>query len=340
MYYPSTTSKIFKNPPSDFLEIEDNSVNLLISEPLVPMAEYLDSYFFKNEEIELYFSVKEHQKAFYLMHKQIEDVFKNCFKKLKNDAIVAIITTNPLRTIDGMDRIFCNSCKISLFFLENGFIQMPSFFVYEKLGNKKIKNAFSEKKFSYNKCKEILIFKNKKERDFVTDKELYIKKSSDLFDFEKKDYFESEWDGVANIEILYRIISIFTIYEDVVLDPFDFESNTFNICNLLGRNSFIYNNNLKKIIEKNKLNKITCDKFEKEIKKLKKECKIYNVSLFNLTNFFNYNLNIPVSTESKSNISKYVIESIDEKINESSNVYDIKYKSIKYEEKENAICSQ
>jgi len=66
------------------------------------------------------------EKAFELMHKELDKVYDECIKVLKEDGIICINIGDATRTINGLFQMFTNGNRTVKYFLSKGYTQLPS----------------------------------------------------------------------------------------------------------------------------------------------------------------------------------------------------------------------
>ncbi|MBD3350409.1 MAG: site-specific DNA-methyltransferase, partial [Candidatus Lokiarchaeota archaeon] len=72
-------------------DLEDNSIDLVVTSPPYPMIKMWDSMFFSiNTEIKDAIEEKDGMKAFLLMHKELEKTWAECLRVLKTGGTACI----------------------------------------------------------------------------------------------------------------------------------------------------------------------------------------------------------------------------------------------------------
>ncbi|MFX1570024.1 MAG: DNA-methyltransferase [Promethearchaeota archaeon] len=291
-----TTHKVFFKNSSDMSELESNSVELIITSPPYPMIEMWDSLFFNlNDEIKITLEKENGKKAFELMHKELEKVWKEVARVLKLGGIICINIGDATRKIGKNFQLFPNHVKITNFFQNIEFVELPCI-LWRKPTNSPNKflgsgmlppNAYVTLEHEY-----ILIFrKGEVKRDIQPKSE--SRYHSAFFWEERNKWFSDIWDDIRGIsqdidtnyftqneirhrtaayplEIPYRLINMYSIYNDLVLDPFWGTGTTSLAAMISARNSIGYelNSNFKVFFKKNldKLTKLSLDVIKYRIK--------------------------------------------------------------------------
>jgi len=261
-----TTHKIIIGDSSKMEEVEDGSVHLIVTSPPYPMIEMWDNLFrrideridetWKKMEVETNKRRKEKyiRKIYYLMHENLVRVWKECYRVLVEGGIACINIGDATRKLNGTFRLFPNHAKIIEHFEKIGFVTLP-YILWKKPTNKP--NAFLGSGFlppnAYVTldCEFILIFRKGEPRKFEPHNPL---RYASAYTKEERDrWFTQIWEitgtkqtinerRVAAFpeEIPYRLIRMFSIIGDTVLDPFLGTGTTMKVAINLNRNSIGY----------------------------------------------------------------------------------------------------
>ena len=330
---------IFKNS-QNMQHIENGSVNLIVTSPPYPMIEMWDEIFFNmNPQIKDSFNTNDFKTAFQLMHGELNRTWKECFRVLKEGGIIAINIGDATRTLNKNFQLFTNHVKIIEFMQSLGMQSLPPI-IWRKTSNKPNKfmgsgmlpvNAYVTLEHEY-----ILIFRKGNKRKFSKEETIKRRKSAFFWE-ERNNWFSDVWKDIVGenqtidkshktnrdrnaafpLELALRLINMFSIYEDIVLDPFLGTGTTTIASAILGRNSIGYEidqsfenlikerfNNLKTITEQYINNRINSHKkfIEDYINKKNKSFKHYNE-----------NLKLSVMTSQEKKIDFYSITHIEKK---------------------------
>jgi DNA modification methylase len=247
-------------------ELDSNSIDLMITSPPYPMIEMWDSLFSSlNNEIKQTLENGDGTKAFNLMHEELDKVWVEVSRVLKFGGIACINIGDATRKISNNFQLFPNHVKITNFFQNNSFIELPCI-LWRKPTNSPNKflgsgmlppNAYVTLEHEY-----ILIFrKGKIKRDIQPKSE--NRYQSAFFWEERNRWFSDIWDdfrGVSQsldranhiqrkmrkrsaafpLELPYRLINMFSLYNDTVLDPFWGTGTTTLTAMISARNSIGY----------------------------------------------------------------------------------------------------
>jgi len=280
----STWHKIYLKDSRKMEEIESESVHLVVTSPPYPMIEIWDNMFrqlderidkaWKRMEEEQDKEKKEKivKEIFELMHENLAQTWKEVYRVLVDGGIACINIGDAARTINGIFRVFPNHAKVIEHFEKIGFVTLP-YILWKKPTNKpkyKGKGAFlgsgmlPPNAYVTLDCEFILIFRKGEPRRFKPNDPLRY--ASRYTKEERDKWFTQIWEipgtkqtlskverRVAAFpeEIPRRLIRMFSIIGDTVLDPFLGTGTTTKVAIELKRNSIGYemDKQLRKVIE-------------------------------------------------------------------------------------------
>lgn len=288
-----TSHKIYLKNATQMKEVNDESVDLIITSPPYPMIEMWDDMFFKlNSKIEHEFNNNNYMNVFYLMHNELNKVWKECNRILKDGGIICVNIGDATRTLNKDFQLYSNHTIINKAFMDMGLKPLP-IILWRKTANKPNKfmgsgmlpsNAYVTLEHEY-----ILIFRKGEKRRFKS-------KSRDRYESayfweERNNWFSDIWfdlkgvsqsiNGKSNnkelrersaaypIELSYRLTAMFSSYNDTVLDPFWGTGTTSISSMILKRNSIGY-----------ELSKDFKTLFEERLTNITKITKKYNQNRF------------------------------------------------------------
>jgi DNA modification methylase len=261
-----TVHQIFFKNSSRMNEVESNSIDLIVTSPPYPMIEMWDSLFSRlNEKIQVALQEGAGFKAFNLMHAELENVWREVVRIVKPGGIVCINLGDATRNIRNNFQLFPNHVKTTTFFQDNGFVALPSI-LWRKPTNSPNKflgsgmlptNAYVSLEHEY-----ILIFRKGDEKRKLPPA-LENRYHSAYFWEERNKWFSDIWldlkgvsqkmkDQIGNkgkvrersaafpLKLPYRLINMFSIYGDTILDPFWGTGTTTIAAMISGRNSVGY----------------------------------------------------------------------------------------------------
>lgn len=257
----STNHRIVIGDSRSLSEIDDNSVELVVTSPPYPMIEMWDGLFSEfNSDIKEHLENSEGQSAFARMHEELEKVWTEVSRVLVDGGIACINIGDATRKVDGSFRVFQNHSRIIDSFRNLGFEPLPEI-LWRKPVNSGAKfmgsgmlppNAYVTLEHEY-----ILVFRNGKDnRSFEPGSERRY--NSAYFWEERNRWFSDIWTDVKGelqsiensdlrdrsaaypFEIPYRLINMYSVCRDTVLDPF-FGTGTTSLASMVSaRNSIGY----------------------------------------------------------------------------------------------------
>ena len=238
--------------------ISDNSIQLIVTSPPYPMIEMWDSCFAEQDaSIETLVHNKQYEVAFEHMHIMLDDIWKECDRVLMPNGFICINVGDATRTFDGIFRLFSNHTRIMQFFQSHGYFALPDV-IWRKQSNSPNKfmgsgmlpaGAYVTYEHEY-----ILIFRKGGKREFNTQSEKDNRRSSAYFWEERNTWFSDLWEikgtkqkmilnksrgrsAAFPFEIPYRLINMYSVKGDTVLDPFVGTGTTMLACMASERNS-------------------------------------------------------------------------------------------------------
>lgn len=255
-------------------ELEDSSVDLIVTSPPYPMIEMWDGILGKqNPEITSALNADNPKLAFELMHQELDKVWGECWRVMKDGAFLCINIGDATRTVNGEFALYNNNTRIISSCEKIGFTNLPNI-LWRKTTNAPNKFMGSGMlpcgAYVTLEHEWILIFRKGSKRSYKTPSEKKERRESSFFWEERNIWFSDIWElkGVKQkmdkspsrernasfpLELPFRLINMFSQRGDVVLDPFIGLGTTTIAAILCERNSVGYeiDLNLKGIIEKN-----------------------------------------------------------------------------------------
>lgn len=253
-----TTHKLIIGDSRRMVEISDESIDLVITSPPYPMIQMWDTLF-SNISPLVAKALKEldGDAAFEYMHLELDKVWKEIYRVAKNGALVCINIGDATRTINKKFQLYSNHSRIISSFIKIGFDTLP-IILWRKQTNAPNKfmgsgmlpaGAYVTLEHEY-----ILIFRKGGKRTF---NDAFLKEKrmqSSFFWEERNQWFSDIWDfkGINQklnskelrersaaypFELAYRLVNMYSLYNDVVLDPFLGTATTSYACLSCGRNS-------------------------------------------------------------------------------------------------------
>lgn len=267
-----TSHKLVFADSSKMDSCKSESINLVVTSPPYPMIEMWDDHFSAiNPQIEEALSKEKGKTAFNIMHQELNKVWTEVDRVLTEGGYACINIGDATRKIGDSFQLYPNHVKISECFHNLGYDALPCI-IWRKQSNKPNKfmgsgmlppNAYVTLEHEY-----ILIFRKGSKREF-SPSDLERRRRSAYFWEERNIWFSDVWMDLKGVsqklnhdklrktsaafpfELAYRLINMYSIQEDFVLDPFMGTGTTTLAAICSGRNSVGYelNNNFKEIIE-------------------------------------------------------------------------------------------
>ena len=254
-----TVHSIFNGSSKSMIELKDNSIDLVVTSPPYPMVSMWDECFIsQNEEIGKSFENKDYINAWLGMHKVLEEIWSEVVRVVKDGGFVCINIGDATRTFDENFRLFSNHSKVIEYFTSNGFYCLPDI-IWRKRTNAPNKfmgsGMYPAGAYVTFEHENILVFRKGGKRTF-TNEEKKIRQRSAYFYNERNEWFSDVWElmgtsqkgikgsrersGAYPVEIPYRLIQMYSIQGDTVLDPFGGLGTTMIASIMSCRNSVSY----------------------------------------------------------------------------------------------------
>ena len=121
-----TTHKIVFGNSNNMDDIPNSSVDLMVTSPPYPMIEMWDETFSQqNPAIGRALKTDKGKKAFELMNKELDKVWKHVYRVLRNGGFACINIGDATRTINGKFTLYTSHSRILQYCLKLGF-KLPS----------------------------------------------------------------------------------------------------------------------------------------------------------------------------------------------------------------------
>ncbi|MCP4745287.1 MAG: site-specific DNA-methyltransferase [Desulfobacteraceae bacterium] len=258
----STFHKIIFEDSRAMKAVKKNSVDLIVTSPPYPMIEMWDNIFGQADaKIARALEKSDGDKAFDLMHSLLDRVWKESLRVMKEGGILCINIGDAVRSINGRFQLFPNHSRIITFCRQLGYNQLPTI-IWRKPANSPTKfmgsgmmppGAYVTLEHEY-----ILVFRKGALRSFDHQNEKQQRRESSYFWEERNLWFSDIWfdllginqkislnagrnrSGAFPLELAYRLINMFSLRGDCVLDPFLGSGTTALAAMCTGRNSIGY----------------------------------------------------------------------------------------------------
>ena len=237
-----TNHKILFHNANNLNQIKDDSIALMITSPPYPMIEMWDSMFSEqNPNIKEALNKKDGNTTFELMNQELDKVWDEVYRVLIPGGIACINIGDATRTIGGNFQLFSSSTRIMNHCLKAGFSALPKI-LWKKTTNAPNKfmgsgmlppGAYVTLEHEY-----ILILRKGGKREFTKPHEKKNRQESAFFWEERNIWFTDIWERLNGViqklndekirersaaypfELAYRLINMFSVKGDTVLDPY------------------------------------------------------------------------------------------------------------------------
>jgi len=221
--------------------IKDESIDLVVTSPPYPMIRMWDGLFSSiSPDAKKFLDNRDGNGAFEAMHLELDKVWHELYRVLKEGSFACINIGDAVRTIGDRFQLYPNHSRIISSFRAIGFDCLPVI-LWRKQTNAPNKfmgsgmlpaGAYVTLEHEY-----ILIFRKGAKREFRTDSEKSLRMRSSFFWEERNKWFSDLWDfkGTSQelnkpelrkrsaaypLELACRLINMYSLYEERVLDPF------------------------------------------------------------------------------------------------------------------------
>ena len=239
--------------------ISSGTIDLVVTSPPYPMIEMWDGVFSAmSPSIRSALSKNDGTAAFELMHQELDRVWDEMVRVLKNGGFACINIGDATRTLDWDFMLYPNHARILSALHQRGLSPLPAV-IWRKQTNAPNKfmgsgvlpaGAYVTLEHEY-----ILILRKGGKRSFDTNEERAHRQESALFWEERNQWFSDVWmdlkgarqdllekdvrkrSGAFPFELPYRLINMYSVRGDRVLDPFMGTGTTMLAAMAAGRNS-------------------------------------------------------------------------------------------------------
>ena len=241
--------------------VKTESVHLVVTSPPYPMIAMWDEIFCRQARIRDALNAGEGALAFEYMHRQLDRVWSELWRVLMPGGIACINIGDATRTLQDEFALYPNHSRVLRTMLDLGFTNLPPI-LWRKPTNAPNKfmgsgmlppGAYVTLEHEY-----ILVLRKGGKRKFRTDADKIRRRQSAYFWEERNHWFSDVWIDVKGIrqttadqtvrqrsgaypfELAYRLIAMFSVLGDTVLDPFLGTGTTLCAAAASGRNGIGY----------------------------------------------------------------------------------------------------
>jgi DNA modification methylase len=234
------------------------SVDLTVTSPPYPMIGMWDGLFgLLNPEITAALEAGAAWQAFEMMHAELSRVWEQLFRVIRPGGLACINIGDATRSLNGTFRLFPNHARLIARCTEIGFTVLPSI-VWRKPANSPTKfmgsGMLPPGAYVTLEHEHILILRKPGKRPFPEAAQKLARRRSAYFWEERNRWFSDLWDlrGIKQtlripglrsrnaaypFELAYRLVNMFSLRGDTVLDPFLGTGTSLYAALACGRNS-------------------------------------------------------------------------------------------------------
>jgi len=239
--------------------VSSGSIDLVVTSPPYPMIAMWDEVFCGLDSTVGNALLKRNGfQAFERMHRILDRVWKELGRVVRTEGFVCINIGDAVRKIRDDFCLYPNHARIMSAMQENGFMPLPAV-IWRKQTNAPNKfmgsgmlpaGAYVTLEHEY-----VLIFRKGGKREFMTESEKAGRRASAFFWEERNQWFSDVWFDLKGVrqdicdkdvrkrsaaypfELPYRLINMYSVKGDVVLDPFAGTGTTMLAAMASARNS-------------------------------------------------------------------------------------------------------
>ena len=239
--------------------VADESVALVVTSPPYPMIQMWDDLFVRlNPAVGSVLIDGDGWRAFELMHAELSPVWREMYRILQPGGMACINIGDAVRTVGGVFRLYPNHARVLASLLDIGFSPLP-LILWRKQTNAPNKfmgsGMLPPTAYVTLEHEVILVVRKGTNRKFDRDGEKIRRRESAYFWEERNIWFSDVWWDVKGtgqqlagdrvrirsaafpFEIPYRLISMFSVKGDTVVDPFAGTGTTLAAAAAAGRNA-------------------------------------------------------------------------------------------------------
>ena len=255
----NSTHQLKLGDARDLSGIANESVQMVCTSPPYPLIQMWDELFSDlDPTVGELLEADEAWEAWERMHRQLDRVYQECFRVLQSGCIAVINMGDATRTVAGDFQLFPNHSRVLKGMRDAGFTPLPDI-LWRKPTNSPNKfmgsgmlpaGAYVTYEHEY-----ILVFRKGSKRSFPTAEQKANRRASAFFWEERNRWFSDVWQDVSGagqelvapearsrsaaypVRIPWRLIQMFSVYGDTILDPFLGTGTTLAAAAASARNS-------------------------------------------------------------------------------------------------------
>lgn len=239
--------------------LAEGSVHLVLTSPPYPMIGMWDETFAAlSPAAAKALARSDGRAAFEAMHRALQPVWREACRVLAPGGFACINIGDATRTVGGDFMLYPNHARILTCLMEIGMTPLPAI-LWRKQTNAPNKfmgsGMYPAGAYVTLEHEYILVLRKAAKREFQTMAEKQRRRESAIFWEERNDWYSDVWmalkgtrqrllgesarsrSGAFPFELAYRLINMFSVKQDVVLDPFLGTGTTARAAAAAGRNS-------------------------------------------------------------------------------------------------------
>ena len=236
-----TTHEVITGDSRNLSSIPTASVQLIVTSPPYPMIEMWDDLFISQDaDIRKDLASDNGISAFHRMHSILQGVWRECDRILAQNGFICINIGDAVRSLSTQFRLYPNHAQIVMLFQEMGYCVLPDI-LWRKPSNAPNKfmgsGMYPAGAYVTYEHEYILVFRKGGKRIFSGEARKRRQKSAYFWE-ERNIWFSDLWDvkGVSQslplqnggrdrnasfpFEVPYRLVNMYSVEGDTVLDPF------------------------------------------------------------------------------------------------------------------------
>ena len=243
-------------------QLADRSAALVVTSPPYPMIEMWDPLFAaRHPAVRATLDAADGLQAFELMHAELDPVWREVHRILIPGGFACINVGDAARTLGGSFMLYPNHARILTALLALGFTPLPSI-IWRKPTNAPNKfmgsGMLPAGAYVTLEHEHVLIARKGGKREFAGDAPKQLRRESALFWEERNQWYSDVWlelrgsrqglqrgaprprSGAYPFELAYRLVQMFSVKGDTVVDPFLGTGTTLRAAAAGARNSVGY----------------------------------------------------------------------------------------------------
>jgi DNA modification methylase len=261
-YVEQTRHQVYFTGAERMGRLPDGSINLVVTSPPYPMIAMWDALFSeRSPAVARALARQDGAAAFDLMHAQLAPVWDEVCRVLAPGGFACINVGDATRTIGGRFALYPNHMRIQEAMIRRGLTSLPGI-IWRKQTNAPTKfmgsGVLPAGAYVTLEHEHILVFRNGGKRVFTADDDKRRRRESALLWEERNTWFSDVWvdvkgvrqplgdadarqrSGAFPVDIAHRLVAMYSVKGDRVLDPFLGTGTTMVAAMAAGRHSVGY----------------------------------------------------------------------------------------------------